>query len=171
MDDYGLNYENDIVPLEECGLISNDRQLALDYSIERENNICEINTDEYAFLLDYTDEVKSRLSNKSEDKVLFNETVYFLTGCGVEVYNAISKMPNFKAEIGYVIACLFYYNKKYNNFKFSIHKKIDENSLSADLLSEVKKNMKQFLPEIDVNDEIALIKFILSIPDVKEWTK
>lgn len=171
VDDYSLNYENDIVPLEECGLISNDRQLALDYSKERENNICEINTDEYAFLLDYTDEVKSRLSNKSEDKVLFNETVYFLTGCGVEVYNAISKMPNFKAEIGYVIACLFYYNKKYNNFKFSIHKKIDENSLSADLLSEVKKNMKQFLPEIDVNDEIALIKFILSIPDVKEWTK
>ena len=108
-----LNYEEDIVPLQECGLLSRDRFLSFDYHDDDQNNVLLFSINNVAFLLDFKSEVELRKKQKMEDKLLFNEDAYFLTGSGIEVFYSVKNMSNIETSLAYYIASFLYYEKKY----------------------------------------------------------
>lgn len=137
-----LNFEKDILPLIECGLIATDRTLAVDHSDEYELNVIPFNCDNILFVLDMNNENLLSTDQFQSHKVLFNEDAYFLTSSGIELYKAIKNTCGIETGYGYIIACFLYYKMKYNIKKAGIHY-INNGLTSNNLLELAEEQVKK----------------------------
>lgn len=105
----GLNHGDDIIPMIESGLLSVDNSLATDFksdrilTIENPNIICFIIADEV-------------------NEHFISLEPYFLTRSGIELYNIIQSMSEYKADIEYSLICFRELKNQYQDLIFSAHR-------------------------------------------------
>ena len=171
-----LNYEKDIVSLQECGLISLDnRSIAFsvpnpahtELPLSSDQQAYRVRIGCLAFEMDFQDYIKTR-SLKDSDKaniVLFNEEVYFLTSSGIELYHSLINAGsiNHNENIEYILACFLFFEKKYKRMKLEIYLKDKTGDTYSHVLSRLRRELEQSgIKEADINDEI-LVQFLEQI--------
>ncbi len=113
----GLNYSDNIIPMIECGLLSVDNALVTDF---KTNNILTIQNQDIVCLI---------VSDKAKENYISIEP-YFLTRCGIELYNVIQGVPEFKPDNEYPLICFKELKRIYSNLSFSAHKIIKEDKVN-----------------------------------------
>lgn len=119
----GLKYSESIIPMIECNLLSVDNRLATDFKTDR---VLSIQNDQVICLV---------INNEEENFISFEP--YFLTKSGVELYNIISSMPEFRSSYTYPVLCFKELKEMYASSGLSItaHKIIGDNDFDeSDLL-------------------------------------
>lgn len=168
--DAELNFEADIVPLQECNLIQRDRTIAFDYKTQDENTLC-MNFEDLVFTLNFSKEIEKRIQMEDDDRVLFYEDVYYLTKSGIELYRSLKNAGKIITEIEYLIACFFYYEKKYQNIRVELMLK-NGNGYTNDILSLSREQAKQlFSDELASNDKFMIPLICQTINKYREVIK
>ncbi len=100
IDEKGYVYSTHIIPLIEAGLLSIDNSLATDFSADK--TLVVHNKDTVVFIIAQNDNAPT-ISIDS----------YFLTSCGVELFNVISSSDDFVPNKKYVNACFEEFKEEY----------------------------------------------------------
>lgn len=101
----GWKYSTHIIPLIESGLLSIDNTLATDFKTD---NTLVVHNKKIVFFV---------VAEDNTD-VLLSLDAYFLTSCGVELFNIISHNDDFEADIDYAVSCFKEFKKQYSDLKF-----------------------------------------------------
>ena len=89
----GLFYSTHIIPLIECGLMSIDNSLATNFITDK-------------VLTVFNQELAIFIIAPNDKDVTMNVDAYFLTKCGMELFNVAIQDKNFVADTHYTLACL-----------------------------------------------------------------
>lgn len=108
-DEYNMNYIDNILPLVECGLLSEGQTLASNFKKDR---ILPLTNGKILCITDATN---------SSEEILFSEDEYFLTKSGIEIFHAVINTPTFETDIPYAIYYFSYLKNKYPNLKITAH--------------------------------------------------
>lgn len=152
-----LNFEKDILPLQECGLISRDRTLAVDFGGEDSIRLL-FSLEDVSFILDFTEQIEFLRKEGVQNDILFNENVYFLTNSGKELFKSTKSVEKIGIAWEYIISSFLYYEKKYNA-KLEIRMSEGDELFTEDILYKVRKQME----DMTLKDEIMLIELIKNI--------
>ena len=120
----GYRYSTHIIPLIECGLFSIDNTLATDFQFEK-------------VLAVYNQNIVSFIMANSNEDVTMSIDAYFLTSCGIELYNIISQSKDFLSDNEYAISCFKELKEQYPKLTITAHyfTKNEEEPYSDDLLA------------------------------------
>lgn len=104
-----MNYIDNILPLVECGLLTEGQTLTTDFKTDK---ILPLTNGTVLCITDAT-----RLS----EEILFSEDEYFLTKSGTEIFHAVINTSTFETDISYAISYFSYLKNKYPNLKITAH--------------------------------------------------
>jgi len=96
----GYVYSTHIIPLIEAGLLSIDNSLATDFSTDK--TLLMYNKDTIVFII-----------AQNENAPAISIDAYFLTSCGIELFNVISSNDDFAPNNKYVNACFEEFKEEY----------------------------------------------------------
>lgn len=119
----GYKYSTHIIPLIECGLLSIDNTLATDFQFEK-------------VLTVYNQNMVSFIMANPNDDVTMSIDAYFLTTCGIELFNIISQSNDFSCDNEYAISCFKELKEQYPKLTITAHyfTRDKEEQYSDDLL-------------------------------------
>lgn len=104
----GYKYSTHIIPLIECGLLSIDNTLATDFQFEK-------------VLTVYNQNMVSFIMANPNDDVTMSIDAYFLTTCGIELFNIISQSNDFSSDNEYAISCFKELKEQYPKLTITAH--------------------------------------------------
>ena len=121
MQNKGLNYSDTITPIIESGLLSVANTIATDFAT---NNVLKIQNEKLLCLV---------ISNNDKNNFMEIDS-YLLTTSGIELYNIIKNTVGFELDKDYNILCFKELKHMYPNLKITVHRVIDENDISENIL-------------------------------------
>lgn len=104
----GYKYSTHIIPLIECGLLSIDNSLATDFQSERVLSV-------------YNQNLVSFIMANPDDDVTMSIDAYFLTTCGIELFNVVSQSNDFSSDNEYAISCFKELKEQYPKLTITAH--------------------------------------------------
>lgn len=104
----GYKYSTHIIPLIECGLLSIDNALVTGFQTE---NILSV----------YNKEMISFIISNPKNDVTMSVDAYFLTTCGIELFNIISQGLDFSSDNEYAISCFKEIKNQYPKLTITAH--------------------------------------------------
>lgn len=117
----GLVYASHIIPMIECGLISVDNSLATDFKTD--STLVMYNPEVICFCI----------ADQNMDSFL-NVDTYFLTTCGIELFNILSSMDEFQYQTQYQICCFQEIKQMYPDLSIAAFRFEDGKMGDTDLL-------------------------------------